>query len=52
MGYAKIYKRWIQKKSRINKKREKKKMRKDNPCSRKKYSIREKYISKSIVELG
>ena len=34
MGYAKIYKRWIQKKSKINK-REKKKMRKDSPWSRK-----------------
>ena len=25
---------------------------KDNPCSRKKYSTREKYILESIVELG
>ena len=25
---------------------------KDNPCSRKKYFTREKYISESIVELG
>ena len=38
MGYAKIYKKWIQKKFKINKKRKrrkKKKMRKDSPCSRK-----------------
>ena len=37
MGYAKIYKRWIQKKSKINKsiKEKKKKMRKDSPCSHK-----------------
>ena len=38
MGYAKIYKKWIQKKSKVNKeikKRKKKKMRKDSLCSRK-----------------
>ena len=35
MGYAKIYKRWIQKKSKITKKGKKKHMRKDSPYSRK-----------------
>ena len=45
------YKRWTQKRSKV-KKEKKKKMRKDSPCSHKNYSIREKYILKSIVELG
>ena len=47
-------KRWTQKMSKVKKKKGEKKRddNKDNPCSRKKYSARDKYISESIVELG
>ena len=51
MGYAK-YKRWTQKRSKVKRRKRKRNENKDNPCSRKKYSTREKYISESIVELG
>ena len=50
-GYAK-YKRWTQKRSKVKMRKRKRNENKDNPCSRKKYSTREKYISESIVELG
>ena len=51
MGYAK-YKRWTQKRPKVKRRKRKRNENKYNPCSRKKYSTREKYISESIVELG
>ena len=52
MGYAKIYKRWIKKEVQNKQKKGKRKDEKRQPMFSQKYSIREKYISKSIVELG
>ena len=53
MGYAK-YERWTEERSKVKRRKRKRKRNenKDNPCSLKKYSTREKYISESIVELG
>ena len=51
MGYAK-YKRWTQKRSKVKRRKRKRNKNKGNPGSQKKYSTREKYISKGIVELG